>query len=90
MVDVKTYYWSKVKNLTWIFVALWFLIAMILPSMSPYYFKGIRIMGLPSLHMFMNAVIVLVLGVIFIFIYAYVMNKFDAELKKQVTEEDLL
>ncbi len=86
--DVKTIYWTRVRNLTWIFLFLWLFIAVFLPVIAPT-FKGIRILGLPALHMYINAFIVIVMGVILIFIYAAIMNKFDAELKSKVKEEEL-
>lgn len=87
--DIKTYYWTKVRNLTLIFVVLWASIAIFLPVIAPL-FKGVRIMGLPTLHMYINSTIVLWIGVVFIFLYAFIMNKFDADLKSKVTEEELL
>ncbi|MCX7913284.1 MAG: DUF4212 domain-containing protein [Thermodesulfovibrionales bacterium] len=86
--DIKTIYWTKVRNLTWIFLFLWLFIAVFLPVIAPL-FKGVRIIGLPSLHMYINAFIVIVMGVVLIFIYAAIMNKFDAELKSKVKEEEL-
>jgi len=61
----------------------------ILPVTSPL-LKGVRIFGLPSMHWYMNAFIVIVIGVILIFVYSAIMNKLDKELKKKVSEEELL
>lgn len=87
--DVKQYYWSKVRNLTIIWLFLWIIIAIVLPVMSPYFWKGVRILGLPVMHMYMNAMFVIVAGVALIFIYAALMNKLDRDLKQKVSKEEL-
>ncbi|MDI6714331.1 MAG: DUF4212 domain-containing protein [Thermodesulfovibrio sp.] len=89
MEDLKAFYWRRVKVLTVIFLIAWITIAVILPVTAPL-LKGVRIFGLPSMHWYMNAFIVIVIGVILIFVYAAIMNKFDKELKKKVSEEELL
>lgn len=86
--DVKAYYWSKVRNLTVIWLIMWCIIAIVLPVMAPLW-KGLRFAGLPVMHMYINAVIVIVIGVVLIFVYAAVMNKLDRDLKQKVTQEDL-
>jgi len=87
--DVKTYYWTKVRNLTIIWLFLWIIIAIVLPALSPYLWKGLRVAGLPVMHMYMNAMIVIVIGVALIFIYAALMNKLDRDLKEKVAKEEL-
>jgi putative solute:sodium symporter small subunit len=89
MVDLKAYYWRRVKALTVIFLIAWITIAVILPLTAPL-LKGVRILGLPSMHWYMNAFIVIVIGVILIFVYSALMDKLDKELKKKVSEEELL
>ncbi|MDI1472622.1 hypothetical protein THER_1624 [Thermodesulfovibrio sp. N1] len=89
MEDLKAFYWRRVKVLTVIFLIAWIIIAVILPVTSPL-LKGVRIFGLPSMHWYMNAFIVIVIGVILIFVYSAIMNKLDKELKKKVSEEELL
>lgn len=86
--DIKTMYWHRVRNLTWIFLFLWIFVAIFLPVIAPA-FKGFRPLGLPTFHMYINAFIVIVLGVTLIFVYAAIMNKFDKELKSKVKEEEL-
>lgn len=89
MLDVKAYYWRRVKVLTLIFLIAWITIAVVLPVTAPL-LKGVRIFGLPSMHWYMNAFVVIVIGVILIFLYAALMNKLDRNLKKKVSEEELL
>lgn len=89
MKDVKLYYWRKIKVLTLIFLFAWINIAVVLPVTAPL-LKGVRILGLPSMHWYINAFIVIVIGVILIFIYAAIMNKLDKDLKEKVSEEELL
>lgn len=86
--DVKQYYWSKVKSLTVIWFVLWCIIAIVLPVAAPMW-KGVRVAGLPVMHMYMNAFIVIVTGVVLIFIYAALMNKLDRDLKQKVEKEEL-
>ncbi len=86
--DVKQYYWSKVKSLTIIWFVLWCIIAIVLPVSAPLW-KGVRVAGLPAMHMYMNAFIVIVVGVGLIFIYAALMNKLDRDLKQKVEKEEL-
>lgn len=86
--DVKQYYWSKVRNLTIIWLGLWTIIAVVLPVAAPLW-KGVRVMGLPAMHMYINAMIVIVIGVVLIFIYAALMNRLDRDLKEKVTKEEL-
>ncbi len=86
--DVKQYYWSKVKSLTIIWFVLWSIIAIVLPVSAPLW-KGVRVAGLPTMHMYMNAFIVIVTGVVLIFIYAALMNKLDRDLKQKVEKEEL-
>lgn len=87
--DVKTYYWTRVRNLTIIWLFFWITIAVILPVLSPILWKGVRVAGLPVMHMYMNAFIVIVIGVALIFIYAALMNKLDRDLKEKVAKEEL-
>lgn len=87
--DVKQYYWSKVRNLTIIWLIFWIIIAIVLPVTAPHLWKGVRVLGLPVMHMYMNAVIVIVIGVALIFIYAALMNKLDRDLKQKVSKEEL-
>ncbi|MCX8033753.1 MAG: DUF4212 domain-containing protein [Thermodesulfovibrio sp.] len=89
MVDVKAYYWRRVRVITVIFLIAWITIAVVLPVAAPL-LKGVRVFGLPSMHWYINAFIVIVIGVILIFIYAALMNKLDRDLKKKVSEEELL
>jgi len=86
--DVKTYYWSKVRNLTIIWLVFWCIIAIVLPVMAPLW-KGVRVLGLPVMHMYINAMFVIVIGVILIFVYAALMNKLDRDLKAKVAKEEL-
>ncbi len=83
--SIQRWYWGKVKRITLICLLVWITIAIILPAMAPR-FKDVQIGSLPPLHWYINAFIVIVIGIITIFIYAMVMNRLDQELKKKIEQ----
>ncbi len=82
---LKEWYWGEVKKLTVTSLVYWIIIAIVLPALSPL-FKGVTIATLPSLHWYINAFIVIVLGIILIFWYAARMNRLDQELERRLKE----
>jgi len=82
---VKEWYWGRVKGLTLRSLIYWIIIAIVLPVLSPL-FKGVAIATLPSLHWYINAFIVIVLGIVLIFWYAAQMNRLDQELESKLKE----
>jgi putative solute:sodium symporter small subunit len=82
---VKEWYWERVKGLTLRSLIYWIIIAIVLPVLSPL-FKGVTIATLPSLHWYINAFIVIVLGIVLIFWYAAQMNRLDQELESKLKE----
>ncbi len=83
--EVQDWYWKKVQQVTLLALALWILIAMVLPVLSPL-FKGVSLGSLPPLHWYINAFIVIVLGIVLIFWYAAKMNQLDQELQRRIQE----
>jgi putative solute:sodium symporter small subunit len=82
---VKEWYWERVKGLTLRSLIYWIIIAIVLPVLSPL-FKGVAIATLPPLHWYINAFIVIVLGIVLIFWYAAKMNRLDQELESKLKE----
>ncbi len=83
--SIQRWYWRKVKQITLIFLLVWITIAIILPAIAPQ-FKKVQIGALPPLNWYINAFIVIVIGIITIFVYARVMNRLDQELKKKIEQ----
>ncbi len=83
--SIQTWYWGKVKRVTVVCLLVWITIAIILPAISPG-LKNVQLGPMPPLHWYMNAFIVIVIGIITIFVYAKVMNGIDQELRKKLEE----
>jgi putative solute:sodium symporter small subunit len=82
---VKEWYWERVKGLTLRSLIYWIIIAIVLPVLSPL-FKGVAIATLPPLHWYINAFIVIIVGIVLIFWYAAKMNRLDQELESKLKE----
>jgi len=81
--EVKQWYWRRLLSLTMGTFVAWFIVAIVLPASAPA-FKGVVIGSLPSLHWYIPAFISIVLGIVIIFVYAYLATKLDEELRRRV------
>ncbi len=82
---IREWYWGQVKRLTVTSLIYWIIIAIVLPVLSPT-LKGVTLGPIPSLHWYINAFIVIVLGIVLIFWYAAKMNHLDQELQRRLQE----
>jgi len=81
--EVKRWYWRRLLSITIGMFVAWFIVAIVLPASAPA-FKGVVIGSLPSLHWYIPAFISIVLGIVIIFVYAYLATKLDEELRQRM------
>ena len=81
--EVKRWYWRRLLSLTMGTFVAWFIVAIVLPVSAPA-FKGVVIGSLPPLHWYIPAFISIVLGIVIIFVYAYLATRLDEELRRRV------
>ena len=72
-------YWDRLKKITAIWMLAWTIPAIFL-ELPANALKHIKILNGIPLHWFMAAFVSIVLGILLIFLYAYVMEKTDKEI----------